>query len=350
MSIRKFLWIAGPALAATAGAGCIGTSLLLKKARRHRRRTLAGKVVVITGSSRGLGLAMAEEFGRNGARLVLTARHLDGLERARAYLLKKRAVREDDVEMIACDLTEADQAEEMIARATSRFGQIDVLVNNAGIISVGPVENQPLSAFLDAINGIYYPMLYSTLAVLPQMLARRSGSIVNITSIGGKMAVPHLLPYSASKFATVGFSQGLHAELRAKGVRVTTVCPGLMRTGSHLNALFTGDQQSEYRWFSLSATLPGLSASAEHAARKIVRATIRGATEITITPQAFIAARLAQVSPECTAALMHLVNSLILPGPGNSSQAKPGKESKGKEWKPAMVLGSRAAGRYNQTT
>ena len=166
------------------------------------------------------------------------------------------------------------------------------------------------------------------------------------------MAVPHLLPYSASKFATVGFSQGLHAELRAKGVRVTTVCPGLMRTGSHLNAFFTGDQEREYRWFSLGATLPGLSASAAQAARKIVHATIRGATEISITPQAFLAARLAQVSPQCTSEVMHLVNSLLLPppGPGKSADMKAGKNSRAKEWKPATILGSRAAERYNQTT
>lgn len=355
MSIRKYVAIASPVLLATGAVVCVGASLLLKKvlqsSERATSRPLEGKVVVITGGSRGLGLALAEQFGRSGARLALAARDSEELDRALAYLLKRRAIRDkSDVELIACDLTDNQQAQEMIARATGRFGRVDVLINNAGIITVGPVENQPLSAFQAAMNGNYYTMLQSTLAVLPQMLARRDGAIVNITSIGGKMAVPHLLPYSASKFAAVGFSQGLHSELRSKGVRVTTVCPGLMRTGSHLNAQFTGDQQAEYRWFSLGASLPGLSASAACAAKKIVRATIRGATEITITPQAFIAARLAQLSPECTAGLMHLANTLLLPQANshNSSDVEAGKNFKSKEWKSATILGNRAAERYNQ--
>ena len=186
MSIRKYLAIASPVLLATAGIGCFGTSLLLKKVRRGKHRpiagkyqTLTGKVVVITGSSRGLGLALAEQFGRNGARLVLTARDPEELRRARAHLIKRHAVLdENDIETIACDLAEHEQAQEMIARAINRFGRVDVLVNNAGIISVGPVENQPLSAFQDAMNGNYYTMLHSTLAVLPQMLERRDGAIV----------------------------------------------------------------------------------------------------------------------------------------------------------------------------
>ncbi|MEO6829001.1 MAG: SDR family NAD(P)-dependent oxidoreductase, partial [Acidobacteriaceae bacterium] len=278
--------------------------------RRSRGRnknadsSLAGKVVVITGGSRGLGLALAEEFARNGAKLVLAARDADELTRACTQLLKLgTGLREQDIETIPCDLTDSEQAAKMIAFATGRFGQIDILVNNAGIISVGPLEDQPEEAFKRAIGSNYYTMLHSTLAALPQMLERQNGSIVNITSIGGKLAVPHMLPYSASKFAALGFSQGLHAELRGKGIRVTTVCPGLMRTGSHTQALFTGDREREYRWFSLSASLPWVSTSARAAARKIVRAAAEGRTEITITPQALLAATFAQALPEWTAML-----------------------------------------------
>ena len=126
----------------------------------------------------------------------------------------------------------------------------------------------------------FWGMLYPTLALLPEMRARRSGRIVNITSIGGKLGIPHLLPYSASKFAAVGFSQGLRAELAGDGIKVVTVCPGLMRTGSPRNAIFRGQHRSEYAWFSISDALPGLSISAESAARRIVAACRRGDAEV----------------------------------------------------------------------
>ena len=173
-----------------------------------------------------------------------------------------------------------------------------MLINNAGVISVGPVENQSLEQFRDAMESNFYSGLHCTLAVLPQMLGRREGAIANVTSIGGRIAVPHLLPYTASKFAVVGFSEGLGMEMRAKGIRVTTICPGLMRTGSHRNAIFTGDAEREYRWFSLAANLPGASASASAAARKIADGIATGTAEITITPQAWLAARFGNLSPE----------------------------------------------------
>ena len=319
--------------------------------RREVSRSFAGKVVLVTGGSRGFGLALAEEYGRRGARLILTARNPEELESARKKLLAaKIGLREEDVATFPCDLTDAEQTKKMMEQAEARFGGIDVLVNNAGIISVGPVENQSLAAFRGAMDSNFYTMLHTTLAVLPQMLERRNGSIVNITSIGAKLAVPHLLPYSASKFAALGFSQGLHAELRSKGIRVTTVCPGLMRTGSHTHALFTGDRDREYRWFSLSASLPFLSTSARSAARQVVQATEEGRTEITITPQALLVATLAQAFPACTAAVMHRVTALALPKPLNGSDQSlvPGRDVRGKELMPFLMLGRQAARRYNE--
>ncbi len=331
-----------------AGAGLIALSSTF---RTRHHGWLAGKVVLITGGSRGFGLALAKEFGRYGARIVLTARDADELARARETLLSQRiGLRDENVKIIPCDLTDYDQTKEMIDLANRQFGKIDILVNNAGIITVGPVENQPVTAFRNAIESNYYTMLHATLAILPQMLARKEGSIVNITSIGAKLAVPHLLPYSASKFAALGFSQGLHAELRSKGIRVTSVCPGLMRTGSHTHALFTGNREREYRWFSLAATLPGISASAGHAARKVVEATVKGQTEITITPQAFFAATLAQALPDCTAVVMHWVNSLMLPGPSKEHDPSlaPGKDIRGKRLTLFTTFGRRAARVYNE--
>ncbi|MGH9586283.1 MAG: SDR family NAD(P)-dependent oxidoreductase [Acidobacteriaceae bacterium] len=305
--------------------------------------------MLITGGSRGLGLALAEEFGRAGARLVLVARDEEELERARWLLLRRRAVvSPDDVMVIAGDLREQKTAERIIEQATSKFGAIDVLVNNAGVITVGPVENQTAEDFHDVMDSNFFSGVHCTLAVLPQMLGRGRGSIVNITSIGGKVAVPHLLPYSASKFAAVGLSEGLNAELRSRGIRVTTVCPGLMRTGSHLNALFTGDAEREYRWFSLSAGLPGVSASARCAARKIVRATIAGKREIGITPQAILAARLGNLCPTATMRLMQLANSALPSAVSGQTENRRGAEVRGREVKPAVVFAAAAARHYNQ--
>jgi short-subunit dehydrogenase len=146
----------------------------------------------------------------------------------------------------------------------------------------------------------------------------------------------------------VGFSEGLNAELRSKGIKVTTVCPGLMRTGSHLNAVFTGDAEREYRWFSLSAGLPGVSTSASAAARKIVRAAIAGKREIAITPQANIAIRLAGVCPATTMRVMQLMTR-ALPDPvaGPTGNYR-GAEVRSREVKPAMFLANAAARQYNQ--
>lgn len=341
-----------PSLAA-AGTLCAGAVVAGAAAYAWRRsgRNLRGKVAVIGGGSRGLGLAMAEEFGRRGAWLVLAARHRDGLDRARIHLEHRGAVADaDDVLGVAADLTQSDQADEVIRRATERFGRVDILVNNAGAITVGPVENQRLEDFRGVMEANFFSAVHSTLAVLPQMLERRDGTIVNIASVGGKIAVPHLLPYSASKFALVGFSEGLHVELRSKGIHVLTVCPGLMRTGSHLGAQFSGNAEREYEWFSLSANLPGVSTSAAHAARRIVNAVTARHAEIAITPQAMAAARLGGVFPELTLRALALVNRL-LPGAVASGGVEPerGAEVRSREWKSASAIGGAAARRYNQS-
>ena len=133
---------------------------------------------------------------------------------------------------------------------------------------------------------MFWGTVYPTLALLPQFTARKSGRVVNITSIGGKVAVPHLLPYTCAKFAAVGFSEGLHAELRDSGVKVVTIAPGLMRTGSYLNADFKGDAEKESAWFGLSSSMPGLTISGERAARQIADATSRGTAEKVLTTPA----------------------------------------------------------------
>jgi NAD(P)-dependent dehydrogenase (short-subunit alcohol dehydrogenase family) len=301
-------------------AAAAAYTLLPRQAKRR-----PGQVVLITGSSRGLGLALAERYARSGARLILTARNQEELARARYTLLSRKAIQSpDDVLLIPADLTDAAQAANLIEHAIAHFGRIDILINNAGIIEVGPVEDQPIAAYRRAMATNFFAALYTTHAALPHLLQRRPGNgdaaIVNIASIGGKFAMPHLLPYVASKFALVGFSEGLHAELRHKGIRVTTVCPGLMRTGGEAHAQFTGQTKKEQRWFTLAARTPILAASVKHAADRIYNAVAAGRAEITITPQAWLAARAAGLAPGTTQFLASLTNQLLLPAPASSNQ------------------------------
>ncbi|MBV9572939.1 MAG: SDR family NAD(P)-dependent oxidoreductase [Acidobacteriales bacterium] len=302
--------------AISVGGAIAGAAFIRTLFQKPKPLSIAGKVVVITGGSRGLGLQLATEFGKAGSRLVLAARDQAELERAPVFLLEQGAISDvSEVLLVPCDLKEAAECEKLIRQATERFGRVDVLINNAGTIHVGPIEKQPLAAYRDAMESNFFSALQTTQAVLPQMLQRREGAIVNITSIGGKIPVPHLAPYVASKFAAVGFSETLHAELRSKGIRVTTVCPGLMRTGSYPNAIVVGELEKEYRWFSLSASLPGLAHSSEAAARTIFQAVVEGRTEITIGVDAYLAARFAGLAPDATQLLGHVANSVILPKP-----------------------------------
>lgn len=311
-------FLLGAAVVAAAGA-----ALVIK---RTGTRSISGKVVVITGGSRGLGLALAEEFGRHGALLVLAARDDEELQEAKRRLLEAGITADPEhVLTVRCDLTEAEQAEKLIQEAVRHFGRLDVLINNAGVIHVGPIEKQPLEMYRDAMNSNFFSVLHTTYAALPHMLEQRNGAIVNIASIGGKVPVPHLAPYSASKFAVVGFSETLHAELRSKGIRVTTVNPGLMRTGSHPNAIVVGERNKEYGWFSVSATLPGLAHSAEYAASKIFRAVAHGRAEVEVGVDAYLAARLHGIMPTATQFVGSLAERL-LPKPGGSAVPAQGTE------------------------
>ena len=331
------------------GLACAAAAAVFARKRR-RQSVFLGKVVVITGGSRGLGLAIAEEFGRRGANLVLAARNAEELLRASQLLLDSGLVAsEENIHTVTADLTQQRDAGRLIEEATERFGRIDVLVNNAGIITVGPIESQTVEDFQRVMRANFFSGLHCTMAVLPQMLDRRVGAIANITSIGGKVAVPHLLPYTASKFAAVGFSEGLAAEVRSKGIHVTTVVPGLMRTGSHRNAYFSGDAENEYRWFSFLANLPGMSTSASNAARQIVDGIAVGATEVAITPHAKFASRFANIAPSLRRVILQVANGLLPSSQPGKRGNHCGADVSGREPLPARTLGKAATRRYNQT-
>lgn len=329
-----------------AAAGVGGLLAARAVVRRWREYDLRGKTVIVTGGSRGLGLVMARELAKEGAQVAICARNSEELERARADLSKRGA----RILAVPCDVTDRAQVNEMVSVVRDRFGKIDVLINNAGIIQVGPMEVMTLEDYEEAMNVHFWGPLYTTLAVLPEMRKRREGRIVNVSSIGGKISVPHLVPYSASKFALVGLSEGLRAELQKDGVLVTTVCPGLMRTGSPRNATFKGKHRAEYAWFSISDSLPVTSMQAERAARQIIDACKRGDAEVVLTMQAQLAVLFHGIFPGVTADLLGLVNRL-LPAPGGIGRKRAKGKDSASSLSPSLLtaLSDRAAERNNET-
>lgn len=317
----------------TVALGLLGAVVLARAAHnaQERKTAMRGKVVVVVGGSRGLGLEIARQFGLAGAHLVLASRNEEELRNALGKLHEEGAIPNGKAaHIVVADIGRQAGCDHIIASATERYGRVDVLVNCAGTMLVAPMEDQTAEAFHEAMNINFYGQLYTIQAVLPQMLARGSGQIVNIASIGGKIAVPHMLPYVASKFALVGFSEGLHAEMRHKGIRVTTVCPGLLRTGAHVQVKFAGDVEKEYRWFKFGATVPGVSISSRGAARKIFEAAVAGKAEITITPQAWLGARLVGLAPNASQAFAAAANALVLPKANGNKQTTLGAELEAK--------------------
>ncbi|HEY8197294.1 MAG TPA: SDR family oxidoreductase [Gemmatimonadales bacterium] len=307
--------------------------------------SLRGKAVLITGGSRGLGLALAHQMAREGARVAICGRDPESLERANESLARTGA----QVIAIQANVTDPASVTELLDEVRRRLGPVDVLINNAGVIEVGPAATMSVADYEEAMATNFWGMLYPTLALLPEMRARRSGRIVNIASIGGKLGIPHLLPYSASKFAAVGFSQGLRAEVASDGIKVVTVCPGLMRTGSPRNAIFRGRHRAEYAWFSISAALPGLSISAEAAARRIAAACRRGNAEVLFPIPARVLAVVNAVAPGLTASILSAVDRLLPGSDGGPQGRRKGAESQSR-LSPSWLsrLGDRAAKKYNQ--
>jgi len=299
------------------GVGTVaGLGLAYWGARRSRRFQLPDKTVVITGGSRGLGLALARTFLKKGARVALFARHPEELRRAQEHLGGM-----GQVFVRPCDVRDQKQVEEALAEVRQQLGAIDVLVNNAGTLTVGPMDTMTPDEYHEALDIFFWAPLYASLAVMPEMRKRRSGRIVNISSIGGKISVPHLLPYSVGKFALAGLSEGLRAELTKDNVYVTSVYPGLMRTGSPRNADFKGKHRAEYTWFLLSDSAPGLTISADRAAGKIVRACECGMAELIITPAAKLAIKAHQLFPSISSIAL-AATAWALPSAGDLGQVK----------------------------
>jgi NAD(P)-dependent dehydrogenase (short-subunit alcohol dehydrogenase family) len=331
----------------TYAAAALASAMAIRSlVRRWRALDLEHKVVAITGGSRGLGLILARQLMDRGAKVAICARDPLEIARAREDLggeANKRLL------AITCDITDRLQVDRFVAEVRAALGPVDVVINNAGVIEVGPMEHMTPEDYERAMATHFWGPLYLTLAVLPEMRARHKGRIVNITSIGGKIAVPHLLPYTASKFALVGLSEGMRAELASEGIAITTVVPGLMRTGSAINAEFKGQHRAEYAWFAVGASLPVTSMRAERAARRIIEAMRRGEPEVVLSIQAKLAVKLYALAPGFAQRVTALV-ARLLPEPGGiETLSRPGHDSQSAVTRSVLTRSTeRAALRNNE--
>jgi NAD(P)-dependent dehydrogenase (short-subunit alcohol dehydrogenase family) len=333
--------------ALAAGALTVGATLISRALRNVRSMNFHDKVVLITGGSRGLGLLVARELGGEGAHVFIAARDENELARARQDL-EERGVK---VETLRCDVAVREEAGQLVEQVVSRAGRLDVLVNNAGIIQVGPLDHMTPGDFEEAMGVHFWGPLHTTLAAVPVMRAQGGGRIVNVSSIGGRVGVPHLAPYCASKFALTGFSDSVRAELARDRIYVTTVLPGLMRTGSPFNAWFKGRYRDEFTWFAISDSLPGASIDARRAAQQLVEACRRGEAELVISWPAKMAIIANALMPEVVAFAMNVANELVLPGPADEAgvERHSGWQSLSR-WAPSKLtkLSEQAAAQNNE--
>ncbi|WP_116114616.1 SDR family NAD(P)-dependent oxidoreductase [Austwickia chelonae] len=270
----------------------------------------AAPVAVVAGASRGLGLLICRELAVRGCRVVGLSRSEESLAQAR----HRMAEWGHELHTYRADVTDAEGLNAVVARVGAEIGDIEVAIHVAGVIQVGPAESMTREHYATCIDIMLWGPINLALAVLPGMRARRRGRIGVVTSIGGKISVPHLLPYSTAKFGALGFTEGLRADLSGSGVTATTIVPGLMRTGSHLAAQFTGDQAKEYAWFAPGACLPLIAMDAERAASKIADGVLTGRGMVVLSPLAQVAVRVAGALPSMTGTVLGL-GGRLLPGP-----------------------------------
>jgi len=187
---------------------------------------LSGKVALITGASSGIGAASALALAQEGAAVALVARRQDRLEE----LANSITAAGGRAEVLALDITDPRQAEEAAARTVSALGGLDIVVNNAGIMLLGPVAGADPSDFSRMLDINVLALMNLTHAALKTMKPQKSGHIVNISSVSGRGAGPTSAGYSATKWAVGGFSEGLRQEVRLDQIRVTVIEPGVVAT------------------------------------------------------------------------------------------------------------------------
>jgi short-subunit dehydrogenase len=302
---------------AISGAFWAGLALGLLQRTRRKRRQLNGQIALVTGGTRGLGLQLVRELSSRGASVAFCARHADEVERAER-MLQKQGHRY--VKGYVADIAHPDGPATLASQVARDFGPVTLLVNNAGTIQVLPFVDSDESAFHDCMELFVYGPLRLCREVLPDMMAFGRGTIVNVASVGGQLPAPHLVPYNAGKAALVALSEGMSVELDRYGVNVLTVKPGLMRTGSHRNALFGGRSGEEYSWFSKAAVHPALALSTESAARRVVDAVVEGRRTLAVGWEARLGPLFHTMLPELSHRLTSAVEKRL---PSAGSQPHP---------------------------
>lgn len=311
--------------------------------RDSKKVNVQGRVVLITGGSRGLGLAIARELASKGARLALCARDAEHLNKVSKEFTEKGY----SIFIHAADVTDSEQVQQMVEQVIRYYGHIDIVINNAGIMLVGPDQVMEIADYKSLMESNCWSSLYTTKALVPHFKAQGIGHIVNICSIGSKISVPHMVPYSVSKFALIGLSQGLASELAHDNILVTTVVPNLMRTGSPRNISVKGNHQAEYAWFKLASSLPMISQSADVAAKRIVEGIEFQETQITLTFTAKLAVALQALAPDLIGGSTRLAGRLM--PSSDDSTVKKGYESESKITQGAIgSITDEAAIKFNQ--
>lgn len=201
--------------------------------------------VLITGASQGIGKQTAILFARKGYNLVLAARRPEILEAAAQEI--KNLGNNNDVLTVSCDVRDSEQVKMLVEKALVHFGNIDVLINNAGIFATGTVENFSLDDWHQVIDTNLWGYIHTINALLPHFLERGTGTIVNLSSIGGKVPTPYMTAYCTSKFAVTALTESLRAELKPKGIQVCGIYPNLIASSLLERAIFRGKNEEDIK-------------------------------------------------------------------------------------------------------
>lgn len=299
----------------------LGLGLGMMFRRRSAQRQFQGQTALVTGGSRGLGLQLVRELSERGARVIFCARTADEVSRAEQLLHSEG---HQDVCGMVADISRPDGPQDLCSHISREVGRVDILINNAGIIQVMPFVHSQEKTFHDCLDTFLYGPLRMSQEVLPEMIAAGGGSIVNIASLGGQIPAPHLVAYNTGKAALVALSEGMSVELDRYGINVLTVKPGLIRTGSHRNAMFGGNSSQEYAWFSRAALHPALAVGTGGAASQIVDAIADRRRTLSVGWEAKLAPLLHSMFPE----LSHSITSAaekLMPGTGPEESLRMGE-------------------------
>ncbi len=291
-------------------------------ARRRRRLDLEGRVAIVTGGARGLGLAITRTLVQQGCRVAICGRD----EKVIARCVDEYRSRGFTILGQACDVSNPDQVKAFLELVLDSYGEVDILVNNAAQCYVGPASELDALDMQLALQNIFWGQFHWTMAVLPRMRARRFGRIVNITSLGGKLPIPHQAAYVAAKHAATGWSETLAAELEHEGIVVSTITPPPLRNGAPLHAHYNGSREREFTWFASALTSPLSATSADRVAGVVVEAIARGQHERAVSPLSWLVARAHGLAPNLVGTGLRWIARRMPPAgePGTSSPMRLG--------------------------